>query len=253
MPVWTRQRALAELATEESRWGARDGGDPVAFLYEALEGRWSFVARAWREDARVFELTARCPAMPLSPRERDVFALVARGASNEEAAHVLGVLGSTLCGHVGAITRRMRARPIDLVAFGPLLEHVERGGPCRLLRRGHAAILTYPTPIAITRALTPSELLVARVVADGASNVEIALARGTSVRTVANQIAALYRKLGARCRRECALALYGAERVPIERTTLDVLERVVDGARPCVWRPQRRDSLRRGAHVGAER
>src|SRR5437868_11224901 len=50
------------------------------------------------------------------------------------------------------------------------------------------------------RDLTPAERdVLARVVA-GASNAEIAKARGTSIRTVANQIASLLRKLGASSR-----------------------------------------------------
>ncbi|MFO0749725.1 MAG: helix-turn-helix transcriptional regulator [Myxococcota bacterium] len=44
--------------------------------------------------------------------------------------------------------------------------------------------------------LTPSELEVARLAASGLSNRDIALRRGRSLRTIANQIAAVLQKLG---------------------------------------------------------
>jgi len=52
--------------------------------------------------------------------------------------------------------------------------------------------------------LTPSEKEILTDVARGRSNAAIARARGTSVRTVANQIAGLFRKIGASSRAELA-------------------------------------------------
>ncbi len=54
--------------------------------------------------------------------------------------------------------------------------------------------------------LTPAEREVARLVREGLSNAEIASARGTSANTVANQIAAIMRKLRVGSRVEIALA-----------------------------------------------
>lgn len=56
--------------------------------------------------------------------------------------------------------------------------------------------------IGITEGLTASERVIAELVLQGQSNAEIARTRGTSVRTIANQIAAIYRKLGVGSRRE---------------------------------------------------
>jgi DNA-binding CsgD family transcriptional regulator len=53
-------------------------------------------------------------------------------------------------------------------------------------------------------AWTPSEKQILALVARGMSNAAIAGARGTSVHTVANQIAALFRKTGATSRAELA-------------------------------------------------
>ncbi len=53
-------------------------------------------------------------------------------------------------------------------------------------------------------ALSPSQRQIAKLAAQGWSNAEIAHARATSVRTVENQIADVYRKLGLRSRRGLA-------------------------------------------------
>lgn len=50
--------------------------------------------------------------------------------------------------------------------------------------------------------LAPGEREVLRLLLAGLSNTEIASARGTSVRTIANQVASLLKKLGARSRFE---------------------------------------------------
>ena len=52
--------------------------------------------------------------------------------------------------------------------------------------------------------LTPAEQAVARDVLDGLSNAEIARRRNSSPRTIANQLAAVYRKLGVASRAELA-------------------------------------------------
>ncbi len=52
--------------------------------------------------------------------------------------------------------------------------------------------------------LTDAEREVARLVMEGLSNAEIARRRGTSIRTVANQVASVFAKAGAGSRRELA-------------------------------------------------
>jgi DNA-binding NarL/FixJ family response regulator len=53
--------------------------------------------------------------------------------------------------------------------------------------------------------LTATELEIARDVLSGHSNAEIARRRGTAVRTIANQVASIYRKLHVRSRLELSL------------------------------------------------
>ncbi len=58
--------------------------------------------------------------------------------------------------------------------------------------------------LAAPAGLTDAELTVARLVALGRSNAEIARLRARSVRTIANQVAAILRKLGVTSRVEIA-------------------------------------------------
>jgi DNA-binding NarL/FixJ family response regulator len=60
--------------------------------------------------------------------------------------------------------------------------------------------------------LTRAERAVALAVVAGATNAEIASARGRSVNTVAKQVASIFRKLGVRSRIELARTLDGALR-----------------------------------------
>jgi DNA-binding CsgD family transcriptional regulator len=64
-------------------------------------------------------------------------------------------------------------------------------------------ILRYP----VSRSrLTDAEREVIAYILAGMTNAEIARSRGTSVRTVANQIAGIFKKTGARSRAEVAVA-----------------------------------------------
>lgn len=57
--------------------------------------------------------------------------------------------------------------------------------------------------------LTSAEQDVVRLVAQGLSNSDIGKARGRSARTIANQLAAIYRKLGVTGRTELLARLTG--------------------------------------------
>lgn len=58
--------------------------------------------------------------------------------------------------------------------------------------------------------LTGAERVVAEMLLDGASSADIARARGTSESTVANQVAAIFRKAAVSSRVELAARVYGA-------------------------------------------
>lgn len=61
-----------------------------------------------------------------------------------------------------------------------------------------------PTTLALPFGLSEAEWLVALLALSGHSNAQIAEMRGVSARTIANQMNAVYRKLGIHGRRELA-------------------------------------------------
>jgi DNA-binding CsgD family transcriptional regulator len=68
-------------------------------------------------------------------------------------------------------------------------------------------LLTFPAPVEPAHVpdgpkLSPAEHAVASLALRGRSNNEIGRLRGTSARTIANQLSAIYRKLGVSSRRE---------------------------------------------------
>ena len=68
------------------------------------------------------------------------------------------------------------------------------------------AIVTYrPSDAARVPTLTAAEREVLRGILDGRANDEIARARGTAIRTVANQVARIFKKMGVRSRVELAV------------------------------------------------
>lgn len=68
---------------------------------------------------------------------------------------------------------------------------------------GEMVVLAFPVDGAATGdALTPAEHAVVAAIEAGMSNAEIARVRGTSARTVANQIASIFRKLKVGSRAE---------------------------------------------------
>ncbi len=83
----------------------------------------------------------------------------------------------------------------------------------RRLLTPHGELVVLSFPLAEGRELTRAEHDVARRLLAGESNAAIAIARGTSARTVANQVAAVFRKLGVGSRAQLAAtaALLGAK------------------------------------------
>ena len=66
--------------------------------------------------------------------------------------------------------------------------------------------ITLPESSAL-ESLTPTEREIAHGIAQGASNAELARRRGVAVRTVANQVRAVFEKLGVTSRGELVVVL----------------------------------------------
>ena len=82
---------------------------------------------------------------------------------------------------------------------------VDEGG-LQLSRVGDVIVISVDTP-ELPSVLSPSEQAVARALIAGSSNAEIAKLRHTSIKTVANQLYAMYRKLGVANREELVARL----------------------------------------------
>jgi DNA-binding CsgD family transcriptional regulator len=89
------------------------------------------------------------------------------------------------------------AMPRGLEAF-----RFEAGGEVFALIEWPSAAPSPETGPAALAALTPAEAAVAELAVAGRSNAEIARERGSSPRTVANQLANVFRKLGVASRLE---------------------------------------------------
>jgi DNA-binding NarL/FixJ family response regulator len=74
-------------------------------------------------------------------------------------------------------------------------------------------VLSFPLEdLDLPASLSCAEREVARALVEGRSNAVIAAERGTSVRTVANQVATVFRKMNARSRSEFIAALARMQR-----------------------------------------
>jgi DNA-binding CsgD family transcriptional regulator len=76
------------------------------------------------------------------------------------------------------------------------------------------AIISEPLPASAAPGLTRAEREVCEQLLLGASNAEIAAWRGTSARTVANQVASIFAKLGVSSRAELAASCLEGDRTP---------------------------------------
>jgi DNA-binding NarL/FixJ family response regulator len=87
---------------------------------------------------------------------------------------------------------RLKAKPI---AAPPDLQALES-------EDGQVMVLSFSVPDGSRARLTQAESAVATHLLEGRSNADIARLRRTSERTVANQVASVYRKLGVKSRLE---------------------------------------------------
>lgn len=117
----------------------------------------------------------------LTDREREVVRLASLGYANKHIAFDLGVRESTVATWLGRGLRKLggehRKRAITVVSETSLEAFVAQG-------------------------LTSTELEVLQMLIEGASNAEIAARRGRSVKTIANQVRAVYQRVGVGSRRE---------------------------------------------------
>ncbi|MDD7941960.1 LuxR C-terminal-related transcriptional regulator [Actinomycetospora lutea] len=195
--VRSGDRAGAEAAVA---WVARDAGRTGAAYSTAIAARGRGLLADDPDDAEVWFATAREAHDRLD-------------APFEQARTVLA--------HAEARRRWRRpgaARPLLLDAEAtfsglgarPWVERVR----LELAATGHRASGEAPEETTSLGALTPQEFQIARGIADGLSNVEVAAALFVSRKTVEAHLTRIYRKLGVRSRTELATEFTRRRRLP---------------------------------------
>lgn len=203
VPRTRRLDARVELvAAEESRLY------PLAALWQdLLSGGWS-VAEAFFAGDRCYvalaSLAERRPA--LTARQVEIVEAVLSGSLQKSLAFELNVSSSTIAMSARAALTRLgldckpsRAHPLLMRAakaacdedFDVLGSMSTRGGPGAMVR-----VVSIRRPDCYLEGLlAPAELQIARGLIEGYSHRDIACQRGRSARTVANQVASLFRRL----------------------------------------------------------
>lgn len=175
-------------------------------LFES-EGSWRLIAEAGGPSPP--------PRGPLSPREYMVAIVAARGQPNKLIAHEIGLTVPTVTALLVRITRKLGLRTrTDLVrlflARSLTSEKLARAKHAVRLEVDGRAFVVVPVSTMLPAMLTPSQCEIVRCLLHGSSNVEIAVQRKTSARTVANQLARVYRQLGVGSRYQVVALLLGA-------------------------------------------
>ena len=127
---------------------------------------------------------------PLRPRERQALGVAADGGSAKDVAVELGISPSNARALLSTATRKLGLR-----------------GRADLYRIDPKPWIASDHPL-LTR-LSAAEREVAKLIVDGAANAAIANERHVSVRTVANQVASILRKLRLRSRADLVAAASG--------------------------------------------
>jgi DNA-binding NarL/FixJ family response regulator len=186
---------------------------PSSPLEELVTGRLR-LAQVVRQDTTIFvriERSLPVKAICLTRRERRVFELLLAGRSQKQIAYDVGVSFTTVNTHVQAALRKLGlGRSEHAIVVAAALSGKAGGrlwlSPPALASTFAGEEREWTLRVELSRsalhALTDAEREVALLVVDGSTNAEIGSARGSSPRTVANQVAAVFRKLEAHGRLE---------------------------------------------------
>jgi DNA-binding NarL/FixJ family response regulator len=198
----------ASVAAVTQRW--KRITIPAALLEGLVTGAWSVAAEFDSNGCLYLVVRGNKPEArgerALTPLEREILERVALGQSNKFASYELGISQPCVSAYLSnarlKIGVRSRTKLVQLMQFGSLASSEPRAeGFC--VQADESVVLRVVREQAATPAgLTSSECFIFRAILDGLSNTEIALRRGRSLRTVANQVASIFRKLAISSRAE---------------------------------------------------
>lgn len=217
------QRSSARIALRDAvrridrlrtRRGRSDPDRALSAWQGLVCGRWSLVDH-FDADGRRFVLAIRNdPAHPdprgLTPRERQVAEFLGQGLSCKAIGYTLGISPSAVTNCTSRAARKLGLSSLaELAAFfapaglrATLAESVVRGDTLLIGSYSFGQD-------ALVAKLTSTERSVLAALLSGSTNGDIARRRSCSEHTVANQVQAIFRKLGVRSRGELAVRLQG--------------------------------------------
>lgn len=255
-PVAAPRRAQAAddwLAPSADRWqstvAALGVGNPLRFLAlraDATSAQPVHIAGLWAElgsgaqriadyfftETSCFVAIAPAPSpvtrdRRLSRKKLDVLERVLLRGGQKPVATELGLAPSTVAIIAGNCLRAMgldhgaSRAPLPLTLSIHAVHGLTALREARLSRVSHGGstysiIGTGRPELGLVRALSPAEFAVTRLLVEGKTHAQIAALRSTSVRTVANQLAAAFHKLGVSGRCELICRLVASRPAPAE-------------------------------------
>lgn len=206
------RRAVCRVDQLRTQHGRKDPDRALEAWEGLVQGRWSLIDH-FDSDGRRFVLAIKNdPLFPdprgLTLRERQVAEFLGQGHSGKQISHMLGISRSAVANCTSRALHKLSLSSLtELAAFfapsGPratLAESVVQGE--QLL------IGTYPLMhTAQVATLTDAERAVLAALLAGSTNRDIAKRRNCSEHTVANQVQAIFRKVGAHSRSELPVRL----------------------------------------------
>lgn len=204
-------RAVAAMEQARSH-AVRSSPEHALALWQGLvAGEWSLVEH-WESGGRRYLAAYRNrpevrDPRALTPTECATLKYLALGATNKEIAFALGLPAGTVSSSVTKVMKKLRVkRRVDLAVLGDpsRMDRLDVAVADREV--GILAVNARPRGAAAA-ALSIVELEVTSYVTRGWSNERIALEREVSPRTIANQLRAVYEKLGIRSRSQLARAM----------------------------------------------
>ncbi|HBQ17214.1 MAG TPA: hypothetical protein DEF51_40835 [Myxococcales bacterium] len=195
---------------------AHDADGALRLWRGLVEGRWSLVDHLDTDGRRFVVARRNSPRVQdprgLEPRELVVAEAIGRGASLKEIAYDLGLSESLVSRRASAARRKLGLSSLAELALFFAPDGLRARMCVAELAGEELALGRLGVAEDALGGLTEAEREVTLGLLRGETNGAIAEARGTSARTVANQIARVYRKLGVASRAELAVALTGSGR-----------------------------------------
>jgi DNA-binding NarL/FixJ family response regulator len=196
------------------------GSISLALIWEELSLGRCRVVDSFFTEGRSYLVTRTVvgPGKPLDDGRRQVLESILAGTGQKTIAIERDVAASTIAAHarsaleqLGFNNRPSQVPPLLMLAgkaarepeskFAVRLCHIE--GESETLR-----VISAARPDVSVERVSPAELSVLRRAVEGLPYSEIARLRGTSMRTIANQLTAVFRRLRVSGRRELILRLF---------------------------------------------